>query len=239
MPIYSDDRKRLDGIPEKAYEFKNLIKDSDGIVISLAEHNGSYTAAFKNIYDWISVIEEIVFEEAPEEEEVDEIFTIVEDQPTPPGGMSAFYKYVATSLRYPAQARRMGIEGKVFVQFVVGKDGTLTDVQAIKGIGAGCDEEAVRVISKAKKFIDTCKTPIVVKADGLAAGKGVAICKTSKDALVKTKEIIEGKFASSRKVVLEEFLEGEELSYFVVVDNNSYQFFGSAQDLKRVCEGDS
>ena len=84
--------------------------------------------------------------------QVDEIFTIVEDQPTPPGGMSAFYKYVATSLRYPAQARRMGIEGKVFVQFVVGKDGTLTDVQAIKGIGAGCDEEAVRVISRAKKW---------------------------------------------------------------------------------------
>ena len=99
-----------------------------------------------------TVIEEIVFEEAPEEEEVDEIFTIVEDQPTPPGGMAAFYKYVGTTLRYPAQARRMGIEGKVFVQFVVDKDGTLTDVQAIKGIGAGCDEEAVRVISKAKKW---------------------------------------------------------------------------------------
>ena len=46
----------------------------------------------------------------------------------------------------------MGIEGKVFVQFVVGKDGSLTDVKAIKGIGAGCDEEAVRVISKAKKW---------------------------------------------------------------------------------------
>ena len=87
-----------------------------------------------------------------EEEEVDEIFTIVEDQPTPPGGMGAFYKYVATNLRYPAQARRMGIEGKVFVQFVVDKDGTLTNVQAIKGIGAGCDEEAVRVIAKAKKW---------------------------------------------------------------------------------------
>ena len=65
MPIYSDDRKRADGIPEKAYEFKNLIKDSDGIVISLAEHNGSYTAAFKNIYDWISVIEEIVWNYKP------------------------------------------------------------------------------------------------------------------------------------------------------------------------------
>ena len=99
-----------------------------------------------------TVIEEIVFEEAPEEEEVDEIFTIVEDQPEPPGGIGAFYKYVATTLRYPAQARRMGIEGKVFVQFVVDKDGSLTNVQAIKGIGAGCDEEAVRVISKAKKW---------------------------------------------------------------------------------------
>jgi len=57
MPIYSDDRKKVDGIPDKAYEFKNLIKSSDGIIISFAEHNGSYTAAFKNIYDWISVIE--------------------------------------------------------------------------------------------------------------------------------------------------------------------------------------
>jgi|TARA_B100000378_G_scaffold121577_1_gene98135 protein TonB len=99
-----------------------------------------------------TIIEEIVFEEAPEEEEIDEIFTIVEDQPEPPGGIGAFYKYVATTLRYPAQARRMGIEGKVFVQFVVDKDGSLTNVQAIKGIGAGCDEEAVRVISKAKKW---------------------------------------------------------------------------------------
>ena len=65
MPIYSDDRKKADGIPEKAYEFKNLIKASDGIIISLAEHNGSYTAAFKNIYDWISVIEEIVWNYKP------------------------------------------------------------------------------------------------------------------------------------------------------------------------------
>jgi len=65
MPIYSDDRKKIDGIPEKAYEFKNLIKASDGIVISLAEHNGSYTAAFKNIYDWISVIEKLVWNNKP------------------------------------------------------------------------------------------------------------------------------------------------------------------------------
>lgn len=99
-----------------------------------------------------TVIEEVVFEEAPEEEAVDEIFTIVEDQPTPDGGMSAFYQYVQKKLKYPAQARRMGIEGKVFVQFVVDKDGSLTEVQAVKGIGAGCDEEAERVIQSAPKW---------------------------------------------------------------------------------------
>ncbi len=99
-----------------------------------------------------TVIEEIVFEEAPEEEVADEIFDIVEDQPGPPGGMAAFYKYVGKEMKYPNQARRMGIEGRVFVQFVVDKTGQITDVRAIKGIGAGCDEEAVRVLQNAPKW---------------------------------------------------------------------------------------
>ena len=93
------------------------------------------------------VIEDIIVEEAPEE-----IFTIVEESAMPPGGYSAFYEFVQKKMKYPAQARRMGIEGKVYVQFVVDKDGTLTDVQAVKGIGAGCDEEAVRVIQSAPKW---------------------------------------------------------------------------------------
>lgn len=97
-------------------------------------------------------IEEMVFEEAPEEEVADEIFTVVEDQPTPKGGMQAFYEYVSKNMKYPAQARRMGVEGRVFVQFVVDKDGTITDVKAVKGIGAGCDEEAVRVLQNAPKW---------------------------------------------------------------------------------------
>jgi periplasmic protein TonB len=97
-------------------------------------------------------IEEIVFEEAPEEETSDEVFTIVEDQPTPQGGMQAFYKYVGKNLKYPSQARRMGIEGRVFVQFIVDKDGSLNDVQVIKGIGAGCDDEAVRILKAAPKW---------------------------------------------------------------------------------------
>lgn len=99
-----------------------------------------------------TVIEEVVFEEAPEEEVADEIFTVVEDQPTPSGGMGAFYKYVSKNMKYPTQARRMGIEGRVFVQFVVDKDGSITEVKAIKGIGAGCDEEAERVLRNAPKW---------------------------------------------------------------------------------------
>ena len=91
----------------------------------------------------------------------------------------------------------------------------------------------------ASNFIKKNKVPIVVKADGLAAGKGVSICASAEDALKNTKEILEGKFKSSSQVVLEEFLEGEELSYFVIVDKNSYYFFGSAQDHKKVGEGDT
>ncbi len=91
---------------------------------------------------------------------------------------------------------------------------------------------------EASNFIKKNKVPIVVKADGLAAGKGVSVCVSAEEALNKTKEILEGKFKSSSKVVLEQFLEGEELSYFVIVDKNSYLFFGSAQDHKKVGEGD-
>tara|TARA_B100002051_G_scaffold51336_2_gene46484 strand:+ start:429 stop:1694 length:1266 start_codon:yes stop_codon:yes gene_type:complete len=90
----------------------------------------------------------------------------------------------------------------------------------------------------AEIFIQKTGSPIVVKADGLAAGKGVTVCETLDEAKIKTKEILNGKFKSSNSVILEEFLEGEELSYFVIVDKNSYHFFGSAQDHKRVGEGD-
>jgi len=93
-------------------------------------------------------VEEIIVTEAPAEE-TDEIFTIVEESAAPKGGIGAFYSYVRDKMKYPPQARRMGIDGKVFVEFVVNKDGSITDVRAVKGIGAGCDEEAVRVVQSA------------------------------------------------------------------------------------------
>ena len=91
----------------------------------------------------------------------------------------------------------------------------------------------------AYRFIKKNGTPIVVKADGLAGGKGVSVCNSTEEAVKNTKEILDGKFKSSHQVVLEKFLEGEELSYFVIIDKSSYLSFGSAQDHKRVGEGDT
>jgi phosphoribosylamine---glycine ligase len=86
------------------------------------------------------------------------------------------------------------------------------------------------------KFLKNNKFPVVVKADGLAAGKGVVICKSKNEVIKISKEIFAGKFKSSRRLVLEEFLVGEEASYFVLVDKYDFTFFGSAQDHKRVGE---
>ena len=80
--------------------------------------------------------------------------------------------------------------------------------------------------------------PIVVKADGLAAGKGVAICKSKREVLKISKDIFLGKFKTSKKLVLEEYLTGEEVSYFLIIDQKKFKFFGSAQDHKRVGENE-
>ena len=85
-----------------------------------------------------------------------------------------------------------------------------------------------------KKFLLNNTLPVVVKADGLAAGKGVKICKTKSDVIKISDEIFRGKFKSSKKLVLEEFLDGEEASYFLIVDKKKFLFFGTAQDHKRV-----
>jgi|TARA_B110000259_G_scaffold55098_1_gene64880 phosphoribosylamine--glycine ligase len=94
-------------------------------------------------------------------------------------------------------------------------------------------------IKNVKKFLETNNFPVVVKADGLAAGKGVAICDSKKEVENFSKEIFSGKFKTSKKLVLEEFLEGEEVSYFLIVDKKSFSFIGSAQDHKRVGENES
>ncbi|MEQ9468173.1 MAG: energy transducer TonB [Ekhidna sp.] len=109
-------------------------------------------------------LEEIVFTEPVEEEEkVDEIFVIVEQEPKPQGGLEAFYNYLARELRYPPAATRLGISGTVYIQFVIEKDGTITNVKVAKGIGAGCDEEAIRVIENAPDWIPGKQRGVLVR----------------------------------------------------------------------------
>ncbi len=85
--------------------------------------------------------------------EEEEIFTKVEDQPFPTGGMGAFYKYVGENLHYPKEAKENGIEGKVFAKFIVDKNGKLSDVTILKGIGHGCDAETIKIIENAPKWV--------------------------------------------------------------------------------------
>ena len=90
----------------------------------------------------------------------------------------------------------------------------------------------------AKSFLETCKYPIVIKANGLAAGKGVYICENNRQSFQATEEIFDGKFGIANEILIEEFLEGEEMSFFIISDGQTYKTFGTAQDHKRVLEGD-
>jgi protein TonB len=97
---------------------------------------------------------EVVFDEPVAEavaepaEDPNKVYMLVEQQPEFPGGVEAMMKFVSKNMRYPPQARRMGTEGSVFVEFVVDQTGKISGTKVLKGIGSGCDEEAVRVINQ-------------------------------------------------------------------------------------------
>ena len=93
-------------------------------------------------------------------------------------------------------------------------------------------------IKKAKNFLSQVKYPTVVKADNLASGKGVYICKNKKEAINATNEIFNGKFGKANNILIEEFLNGEEMSYFIITDGKTNLRFETAQDHKRALEGD-
>jgi len=91
---------------------------------------------------------------------------------------------------------------------------------------------------KSRQFIKKSNFPIVVKADNLASGKGVYICKDNNEAEIAINEIFDGKFGYAKNILIEEFLIGEEMSFFTVHDGKKFKTFGTAQDHKRVLEGD-
>ena len=91
------------------------------------------------------------------------VFTYVNNMPVYPGGDEALYDFISKNIVYPDVAKRAAVEGKIYVQFVVDKDGSITDVSIQKGIGAGCDEEAVRVVKLMPKWIPGKNNDEVVK----------------------------------------------------------------------------
>lgn len=99
-------------------------------------------------------IQEVYVEKIHAEEEVveQEIFTIVEEQPSFPGGEASLFDYLRKNIVYPTIARESNIQGTVFVQFVVEPDGSVSNVKVLRGIGGGCDEEAIRVVKNMPKW---------------------------------------------------------------------------------------
>ena len=93
-----------------------------------------------------------VDESAPLDANTDEVFKVVEVDPEFPGGVEALYKYLADNIKYPEQAKKDGVQGRVFVRFVVEADGTVAEAEVLRGIGGGCDEEALRVVNAMPKW---------------------------------------------------------------------------------------
>jgi protein TonB len=92
-----------------------------------------------------------------------EVFTVVEESASPIGGFPKLYEYITANLKYPLEARTKGIEGRVFVELIINTDGTLSNVHAIKGIGAGCDEEAINVLQRSPPWIPGKQKDIAVR----------------------------------------------------------------------------
>ena len=86
------------------------------------------------------------------EDHSNDVFYSVEKTAEYPGGLDKFNEYLSKSIRYPAIARENNVQGKVFMTFIVEKDGSLTDIKVMRGIGSGCDDEAIRVIKASKKW---------------------------------------------------------------------------------------
>jgi protein TonB len=95
----------------------------------------------------------------------EDVFTVVEQMPAYPGGEKALNDFFAKNLKYPVLAKEQGIQGKVWLGFVVGKDGTISNVEVIRGIGGGCDEEAIRVVKLMPKWTPGYQSgrPVIVK----------------------------------------------------------------------------
>ncbi len=144
MPVTEQKTKPKLPPPPKQVTVINLVEDDEEIDDDFE---------FDADADLDTEIEEFVpIEMADEEIDEETIFVVYEKSPMFPGGPSAMNKFLAKNIEYPTMARESGIQGTVYLSFVVEIDGSITDVKAVRGIGGGCNEEAVRVVKKMPKW---------------------------------------------------------------------------------------
>ncbi|KYG78758.1 energy transducer TonB [Roseivirga echinicomitans] len=109
-------------------------------------------------------VENLVFDAEPEAEVADEIFLFVEENAKFPGGWGEWGKFLNKNFQYPRQAVKMGIEGTVHLSFVVDANGVISDIVVTRGIGGGCDEEAIRVLQSSPKWSPGKQRGVAVKS---------------------------------------------------------------------------
>lgn len=137
-------------LPPKVTE-KEVVEEEEMPTIEEIKQNETGSVAVEGTGE---VIFEEPVEEVKEVEDVNKVFLVVEQPPEFEGGLEAMYKFIRKNMKYPASARRMNIEGSVFVGFVVDADGKISEAGVIKGISADCDKEALRVVQMMPKWRD-------------------------------------------------------------------------------------
>ena len=143
-------RQNLPDIPKP----KPPVKKRDVVRIDQIEVAKDLVDVFEPtpIVDIDTEVGEVAISTLIKDEVPEEPFLIVESMPEFPGGDAALLQFLAKNIRYPGQAKRLGIEGKVHLRYVVDIDGSITDIEVMRGIGAGCDKEAIRVLKLLPKY---------------------------------------------------------------------------------------
>jgi protein TonB len=143
-PVVKKDEKVIEEAPPPDVE------DLKDIEISTKTQEGSDDGVPEGLEDVVEEAPPAVVEEVVEKPQ--EVFKVVEQMPQFPDGEAALFKFINDNIKYPAVARENGIEGKVFVKFIVEADGSVTNVEVVRDIGGGCGEEAMRVVKKFPKW---------------------------------------------------------------------------------------
>jgi periplasmic protein TonB len=139
----------------KDLEMKKPLHDQDAveIVVEADEANASGVASSQDMLKMNKSTSNIAKREALQEEEMTRAYTVVEQMPEYPGGEEKMLKFLRENIKYPESARNNGIEGTVYLTFVVNSNGKINDVKLLRGIGGGCDEEALRLVRLMPKWV--------------------------------------------------------------------------------------